>query len=119
MLTFPPPTIQSISLIPLDSEETGGRFRVWLYMPAENGGFLVPKLVWDRKIEGGFPELKVLVRCLGSLLPETLLMSPCRSNVSGTILTQAKISVTRTKTLRMVDQSNPSKWNAVIYYIHG
>ncbi|KAG1874644.1 hypothetical protein DFJ58DRAFT_758059 [Suillus subalutaceus] len=29
-LTFPPPALKAISIIPLNSEETGGRFRVWL-----------------------------------------------------------------------------------------
>ncbi|KAH9179964.1 hypothetical protein EDB89DRAFT_533821 [Lactarius sanguifluus] len=29
-LTFPPPTIRSITIIPLNSEDTAGRFRVWL-----------------------------------------------------------------------------------------
>jgi hypothetical protein len=52
MLTFPPPAIQSVALMPLDAEETGGRFRVWLYLPAEGGVAITPKLVWDRKIEG-------------------------------------------------------------------
>jgi len=54
-ITFPPPALTSISLIPLNSPETGGRFRVWLSASADP-----PLLVWDRKIEGGFPELKVL-----------------------------------------------------------
>ena len=54
-LTFPPPAIKGIYLVPLTSEETAGRFRVWLSL--ETG----PQLIWDRKIEGGFPELKVLV----------------------------------------------------------
>ena len=55
MLTFPPPTLMSVSLVPLDSPETSGRFRVWLL--SEND----TTLVWDRKSEGGFPELKALV----------------------------------------------------------
>ncbi|CUA76775.1 hypothetical protein RSOLAG22IIIB_02249 [Rhizoctonia solani] len=55
-LTFPPPALTSITLIPLNSTETGGRFRVWL-LPTDAEE---PKLVWDRKTEGGFPELKVL-----------------------------------------------------------
>lgn len=42
--------------MPLNSEETGGRFRVWLFLDGKP-----PILVWDRKVEGGFPELKVLV----------------------------------------------------------
>ncbi|TFK43148.1 Rdx family-domain-containing protein [Crucibulum laeve] len=54
-LTFPPPNIGCISLFPRNVEETSGRFRVWLSIGNEP-----PKLVWDRKVEGGFPELKVL-----------------------------------------------------------
>ncbi|KAG8744901.1 hypothetical protein FRC10_009271 [Ceratobasidium sp. 414] len=54
-LTFPPPALASISLVPLNSPETGGRFRVWLSTSADPSS-----LVWDRKVEGGFPELKVL-----------------------------------------------------------
>ncbi|KAF7302844.1 hypothetical protein MKEN_01246500 [Mycena kentingensis (nom. inval.)] len=56
-LTFPPPVIDAITLIPRNSEETAGRFRVWVKQPAPG---LAPRLVWDRKTEGGFPELKVL-----------------------------------------------------------
>ena len=50
--------------MPLNAEDTAGRFRVWLYL-----GLGPPLLVWDRKVEGGFPELKVLVSivCLVSL----------------------------------------------------
>ncbi|KIM45798.1 hypothetical protein M413DRAFT_64762 [Hebeloma cylindrosporum] len=55
-LTFPPPVIGTISLIPLNADETAGRFRVWL----STKGSDIPLLVWDRKVEGGFPELKVL-----------------------------------------------------------
>ena len=47
--------------MPLNSEETGGRFRVWLYLDGKP-----PILAWDRKVEGGFPELKVLVSINGS-----------------------------------------------------
>lgn len=53
-LTFPPPAVRAITLVPLNSPETGGRFRVWL---AHAGG---TSLLWDRKTEGGFPELKIL-----------------------------------------------------------
>ena len=56
MLTFPTPAIKAITLLPLNSEETGGRFRVWLGLPEQP-----PRLIWDRKVEGGFPELKILV----------------------------------------------------------
>jgi predicted Rdx family selenoprotein len=66
--------LKAITLIPCNAPETGGRFRVWLYkgeeLQQENGkaenkegvyedGQVV--LLWDRKIEGGFPELKDLV----------------------------------------------------------
>ncbi|KAG7448979.1 uncharacterized protein BT62DRAFT_928982 [Guyanagaster necrorhizus] len=54
-LTFPPPLIGNISLHPLNSDETAGRFRVWIIVENES-----PHLLWDRKIEGGFPELKAL-----------------------------------------------------------
>ncbi|KAF8742437.1 hypothetical protein AX14_004650 [Amanita brunnescens Koide BX004] len=54
-LTFPPPAIESITLIPLISDETAGRFRVWLSHGSEPA-----QLMWDRKVEGGFPELKLL-----------------------------------------------------------
>ena len=56
LLTFPPPVLGCVSLVPRNSEETAGRFRVWLSV-----GFQPPVLLWDRKIENGFPELKVLV----------------------------------------------------------
>ncbi|KAG8893198.1 hypothetical protein FRB99_002141, partial [Tulasnella sp. 403] len=71
-LTFPPPILKSISLIPLNSPETGGRFRVWLsYPPTDNeeirinepektGPIVSNELLWDRKTNDGFPELKVL-----------------------------------------------------------
>ena len=61
-LTFPPPALVSISLIPLNTAETGGRFRVWLFKGNEEDKQGV--LVWDRKIEGGFPELKLVVSML-------------------------------------------------------
>jgi hypothetical protein len=43
-LTFPTPLLRSITLQPLTSPETGGRFRVWIYL-----GDRV-ELVWDRKV---------------------------------------------------------------------
>ncbi|EIW82236.1 hypothetical protein CONPUDRAFT_122925 [Coniophora puteana RWD-64-598 SS2] len=59
LLTFPPPAIKGVSLLPLNSEDTGGRFRVWLHT-TDPSGEAKATLVWDRKTEGGFPELKVL-----------------------------------------------------------
>ncbi|EIM21173.1 hypothetical protein E3Q22_00447 [Wallemia mellicola] len=56
LLTFPPPTVQSVSLVPRNLESTAGRFRVWLFDSDNNP----PKLLWDRKIKGGFPEAKEL-----------------------------------------------------------
>lgn len=43
--------------MPLSSEDTAGRFRIWLAIDEDTP----PVLVWDRKVEGQFPELKVLV----------------------------------------------------------
>jgi len=54
-LTFPNPALSSITLMP--SVEHAGRFRIWLKL---SGSESQPTLLWDRKIEGGFPELKVL-----------------------------------------------------------
>ncbi|KAJ9096353.1 hypothetical protein QFC21_005174 [Naganishia friedmannii] len=53
-LTFPSPAITSITLTP--AVEHPGRFRVWLKLPNEGEA----QLMWDRKVEGGFPELKLL-----------------------------------------------------------
>jgi predicted Rdx family selenoprotein len=56
-VTFPPPALKSITIVPLNAEDAAGRFRIWLTV---NEG-APPILVWDRKVEGEFPELKVLV----------------------------------------------------------
>ncbi|TNY23186.1 Rdx family-domain-containing protein [Rhodotorula diobovata] len=80
-LTFPPPALHSITLVPRNAPETGGRFRVWLlrYRSLEqeyddtvgkgkerwNGW----ELVWDRKIERGFPEMKDLQRIRNIIAP--------------------------------------------------
>ena len=56
-LTFPAPALKGVTIIPLNSEETSGRFRVWLTLDQKP----TPILVWDRKVEGKFPELKELV----------------------------------------------------------
>ncbi|KAF8204962.1 Rdx family-domain-containing protein [Pholiota molesta] len=63
-LTFGPPTIGSITLIPLNTDETAGRFRVWLSVPGSEQA----QLMWDRKVEGGFPELKVLKQRIRDVL---------------------------------------------------
>ena len=55
-LTFPTPLIRAINIMPLNAEDTAGRFRVWLFLDGKP-----PVLAWDRKVEGGFPELKILV----------------------------------------------------------
>jgi hypothetical protein len=46
-LTFPTPVLKGITLLPLTSPETGGRFRVWV--DRGQGG----ELVWDRKVSRG------------------------------------------------------------------
>lgn len=65
--------LKAITLVPCNAPETGGRFRVWLYKePVEEANMISSKqgdfedgqdvvLLWDRKIRGGFPELKELV----------------------------------------------------------
>ncbi|KAI0303146.1 Rdx family-domain-containing protein [Russula brevipes] len=55
-VTFPAPALKSITIVPLNAEDAAGRFRIWLTV---NEG-APPILVWDRKVEGQFPELKVL-----------------------------------------------------------
>ena len=56
LLTFPPPALTAVTVLPLNADDTTGRFRVWL-----EAGSGSPILIWDRKVNGGFPELKVLV----------------------------------------------------------
>jgi predicted Rdx family selenoprotein len=58
-------------LVPRSTPETGGRFRVWLYrtrsiedefeQTAGKEAWGGAELIWDRKVEGGFPEMKELV----------------------------------------------------------
>jgi len=45
-LTFPVPILKQITLQPLTSPETGGRFRVWVDLGNGKGD----ELVWDRKV---------------------------------------------------------------------
>jgi hypothetical protein len=56
-VTFQPPVLQSVTLVPLESDDAAGRFRIWLTVNENEP----PVLVWDRKVEGQFPELKHLV----------------------------------------------------------
>ncbi|OWZ56761.1 selenoprotein W [Cryptococcus neoformans c45] len=63
-LTFPNPILRSITLMPLNAPETGGRFRVWV----DVGKGMGDELAWDRKTEGGFPELKVLKQRIRNLV---------------------------------------------------
>ncbi|WVF71889.1 hypothetical protein IAT40_006699 [Kwoniella sp. CBS 6097] len=63
-LTFPNPLIRTITLIPLNAPETGGRFRVWV----DKGDGAGEQLAWDRKTEGGFPELKVLKQRIRNII---------------------------------------------------
>ncbi|GAA5850880.1 hypothetical protein JCM9279_006227 [Rhodotorula babjevae] len=83
-LTFPPgvdssspPGLRAITLVPRNTPETGGRFRVWLRSSAPTGTDTAGKgkdkwngweLVWDRKIEGGFPELKDLKQRIRNII---------------------------------------------------
>ncbi|GAA5981429.1 hypothetical protein JCM10908_004106 [Rhodotorula pacifica] len=80
----PAPGLRSISLVPRNAPETGGRFRVWLLLgegaeaegpyTAEGEGkerWRGWELVWDRKIEGGFPEMKELKQRIRNLIAPT------------------------------------------------
>ncbi|GAA5923097.1 SelT/SelW/SelH family protein [Sporobolomyces koalae] len=95
-LTFPPPIpapapataaggtdsasepatgLKAITLVPRNSPETGGRFRVWLLRDRHVDSTDTKddlargwNLVWDRKIEGGFPEMKILKQRIRNLI---------------------------------------------------
>lgn len=54
--------LASTMLVPRVAPDTAGRFRVWLATQAPTKATHM-HLLWDRKTEGGFPELKELVRC--------------------------------------------------------
>ncbi|POY71206.1 hypothetical protein BMF94_5518 [Rhodotorula taiwanensis] len=79
----PSPGLKSISLVPRNRPETGGRFRVWLLLSgdqdhSEGGPYAASakgkerwrgwQLVWDRKIEGRFPEMKELKQRIRNLI---------------------------------------------------
>ncbi|KAG8839603.1 hypothetical protein FRC20_005969 [Serendipita sp. 405] len=60
-LTFTPPLIRSTMLVPVAAPEPAGRFRIWLITkPQESKEQGDGTLVWDRKIEDGFPDPKVV-----------------------------------------------------------
>ncbi|ODO02888.1 hypothetical protein I350_05729 [Cryptococcus amylolentus CBS 6273] len=67
-LTFPTPLLRTITLMPGNTPETGGRFRVWV----DNGDGKGDQLAWDRKTEGGFPELKVLKQRIRNIIQPDL-----------------------------------------------
>ncbi|GAA6064471.1 hypothetical protein JCM10212_001820 [Sporobolomyces blumeae] len=76
------PGLRSITLVPRNSPDTGGRFRVWVYRDLPTGARREEnqeasrgwELVWDRKVEGGFPEMKVLKQRIRNLIaPEQAL----------------------------------------------
>lgn len=51
-------SIASVMAIPKVDDASSGRFRVWILPSTSQAQGL--QLVWDRKVEGGFPEIKVL-----------------------------------------------------------
>uniref|UniRef100_V5EZ74 Selenoprotein W-related protein n=2 Tax=Kalmanozyma brasiliensis (strain GHG001) TaxID=1365824 RepID=V5EZ74_KALBG len=51
-------SIASVLLIPKVDDASSGRFRVWIHASSNQGSGL--QLVWDRKVQAGFPEMKVL-----------------------------------------------------------
>ncbi|GAA5909270.1 hypothetical protein JCM6882_003784 [Rhodosporidiobolus microsporus] len=94
-LTFPPPLppaadsaapapgLKAITLLPRNAPETGGRFRVWLLREGYEGRVEQQRkegkgkwagwdLVWDRKVEGRFPEMKELKQRIRNLIAPSL-----------------------------------------------
>ena len=65
--------------MPLNSDDTAGRFRVWLEV--QDGASI---LMWDRKTNGGFPELKILVSRTATTTPLMPCSLPHRNNASET-----------------------------------
>ena len=62
-ITFPAPQIQTISLVAAPAPLPAGRFRMWLTEAPNNvQSDPVVTLIWDRKVEDGFPDLKLVVR---------------------------------------------------------
>ncbi|KAL4402683.1 hypothetical protein ACI68E_000455 [Malassezia pachydermatis] len=54
--------LASTMLLPCATPETSGRFRVWVAMSSQSDTGSDIHLLWDRKKQGGFPELAELVR---------------------------------------------------------
>lgn len=79
-LTFPTTStngIKAITLLPRNDASTAGRFRVWLWRGISleeehdrlgKNSWGAADLVWDRKVEGGFPELKALKQRIRDLI---------------------------------------------------
>ncbi|KEI41036.1 uncharacterized protein L969DRAFT_86289 [Mixia osmundae IAM 14324] len=60
-------TLAAVTIIPRSASDTAGRWRVWLY--TQNGQREEDvKLVWDRKTEGGFGEMKELKQRVRDLI---------------------------------------------------
>ena len=81
LLTFPPPLLKSVALIPHNTTETNGRFRIWLQYAAAEGA-LSTILIWDRKTRGGFPDLKEVVSiiCAGLIVEQVTINGLSRSS---------------------------------------
>jgi predicted Rdx family selenoprotein len=90
LLTFPPPLIRTISLQPLNTPETGGRFRVWVDVAGKGW-----ELAWDRKV-GGWRLLGRNKCGLTSRLRAASPSSSCSSNACATLCSPRWTSGTRT-----------------------
>ncbi|GAA5955319.1 hypothetical protein JCM8115_001913 [Rhodotorula mucilaginosa] len=107
--------LKSISLVPRNAPETGGRFRVWLLLgdsaakevqgpyPTANKGkeerWRGWELVWDRKIEGRFPEMKELKQRIRNLIAPSQNLGHSDKPVASTLSsTQPQIPATEPDT---------------------
>lgn len=68
LLTFAPSEtlpagLRSVTVLPRRDEVEAGRWRVWLYRTEAR-----PDLVWDRKVDGGFGEMKELKKRVRDLV---------------------------------------------------
>lgn len=55
-------------LVPKSDEASAGRFRVYILPPSG----VELELVWDRKVQGGFPEMKVLKQLIRDIVSPSL-----------------------------------------------